>query len=149
MLQAVKSATWKVIAASMVAGQVLSPVLMSAHGRPPFAPEQLGFLVVAGLVLGGWLLFSAWTWSRVGQMRDSGGRHVYNWGVLAWGVPVAVTVAVTNAVDEVGGIQNALSWSFAVALLTSALIHFPLVLWVGWLFGWAMTAALGKPSRSS
>ena len=59
MLQAVKSATWKVIGASRVAGQVLSPVLMSAHGRPPFAPEQLGFMVVAGLMLGGWVLTAA------------------------------------------------------------------------------------------
>ena len=33
MLQSVKSSTWKVVAASTVAGQVVSTVLMGAHGK--------------------------------------------------------------------------------------------------------------------
>ncbi|HST58376.1 MAG TPA: hypothetical protein VLK84_06810 [Longimicrobium sp.] len=143
-----KSTTWKVFAASMAAGQVLSPVLASAHGHPPFTPELLGLRIVLGLFLGAWLLFSAWTWRRLARMRDAGGHHVYNWGVLGWGVPMWVTLALMNAADEAGGVGNLLSGEFAGALLTSELIHFPLALWGGWFFGVVMAGVFGTPQRN-
>lgn len=53
MLQAVKSSAWKVVAASLLAGEVLAPLLMGVQARPPFAPEQIGTLVAPLFVWGG------------------------------------------------------------------------------------------------
>ena len=149
MLQAVRSSAWKVVAASMVAGQVLSPVLMGVQGRPPFEPGQLPVLALTGLVVGAWLLFTAWTWRRLARMGTDDRRHVFNRGVLAWGIPVGMTMSVSGAARDTGGLDRALSWEFAAALLIQLLINVPLFLWGGWFFGWVMTAALGPPRRSS
>lgn len=145
MIQAVKSATWKVFAASMLAGQILSPVLMGAQVRPPFSVEQLLVMVVTGLFVGAWVLFGVWTWRKLARMREDGGQRVYNWGVLAWGVPFWIIMAVQRAADDAGGLGNAISGAFAISLLTHALIGFPPALWGGWFFGRGMTGIFGVP----
>lgn len=65
MIRSLKSATWKVFGASMLAGQLAAPALMGVQVRPPFTPELLGTLVFAGLVGGVWIFFGAWTWRRL------------------------------------------------------------------------------------
>jgi hypothetical protein len=78
MLQALRSATWKVISAGMLAGQALSSVLMGVQGRPPFAPEQLGLVIAAGFVASARVFVSAWTWRRVVGRRDAARRQAYS-----------------------------------------------------------------------
>ena len=147
MLQLVKSSAWKVVAASLGAGEVIAPLLMGVQARPPFAPGQLGAVIAYALCAAGWLAFGAWTWRRLAHMRDGEGRDVYNGGVLGWGLPVGIAMTVANAVREAGDGGDVPSWRFAARALTHALISVPLFLWGGYLFGTAMRATLGPPRR--
>lgn len=103
-------------------------------------------LFLGGLVLGGWLFFCIWTWRHLARKRDAeNGRLVYDYGVLGWGLPMWVTMAIINAVGEVGGVSNAFSAPFAGALLLNAVIGFPIALWAGYLWGRAMGTVFTLP----
>jgi len=91
------------------------------------------------LCVAAWLAFCVWTARRL-LVRSGGAERK---GVLWWGVPMWLTMAVWTALDETEGAW--LSQGGAWELGTALVIGFPLWMWGGHFFGVWMARTLPQP----
>ena len=136
---------WHAIVASTVVG-ALYPLVNLTRATPVNRRASL----FAGAWIAVWLLFCAFTWRRLSRTRDDAdGAIVYKRGVLGWGVPFTIVMAIMDALrslDEVT-LPGIFSVSFAASLLTHAFILFPIALWGGYGFGRVMGSIFRAPPR--
>lgn len=138
---------WRTLAACLAIGLVAF-VLPAGTGVPAREGE---WPAVAGLavLLGGWAYFGAWTWRRLARLRDGqNGRMVYGFGVLGFGLTWGAGMAIHQAVEHVGGMAGIPSAAFAGELFIQSVIHFPLALWAGYLWGRTMGLVFELPPRN-
>jgi hypothetical protein len=127
---------WHAIVASLVVG-ALYPL---ANARRD-TPVNTRAAVILGAWIAVWLFFSAFTWRRLSRTRsEENARIVYDRGVIGWGIPFTIIMAVVNAVRGLDSVTfgSIFSLGFAASLLAHAFILFPIALWGGYGFGRAI-----------
>lgn len=140
---------WHLLLPSLAVGQIAALYSATRYEVPADATRWVVVCLV-GLVLGGWTLLCVWTWHRLLRRRDPGtGRVVYEPGVLGWGLPMWVRMAILSAGREAGSQTDYLSAQYIGSILRHLVVGFPIALWGGVLFGRSWEYLFGRFFSSS
>lgn len=138
---------WRLLIPCLLFGQGIA-ILTLVPGAPADLPawrvlRMVGYVTLAGLAVGGWAFFGAWSWRWIMQRRSTDrGRRIFWWGVVGFGGAMCISMTIRGTLDAVGG-APVVSLPFVRELLIQAFIHVPIALWSGWFWGSFMMFSLG------
>lgn len=141
---------WRAIGIALVVGLAYPAldVARGAHAAHPAVAAWWAPAVGFGIAL--WLFFIAFTWRRLSRLRtDDAGREIYRLGVIGWGVPWTIAMAIISAVRQAGGLSldRLASTAFLAQLVVQLFVSLPLGLWAGYCFGRIYLGMLKTPRR--